>query len=85
MLVISRRKNEEFVFAITPEVARALAAQDPDAQGMVSVASVAVVEFRGDKVRLGITADHRILVHRREVYDAIHGIEREEAVTADVK
>jgi carbon storage regulator len=32
---------------------------------------VAVVDIRGDKVRLGITAPKDVSVHRREVYDAI--------------
>ena len=32
---------------------------------------VKVVEIRGDKVRLGITCDRDIVVHRREVHDAI--------------
>ena len=32
---------------------------------------VTVVDIRGDKVRLGITAPTRIAVHRKEVYDAI--------------
>lgn len=32
---------------------------------------VEVVEIRGDKVRLGITADRDIPVHRREVHNAI--------------
>ena len=34
--------------------------------------TIVVVEVRGDKVRLGITAPKAVLVHRREVYDAIH-------------
>jgi carbon storage regulator len=32
---------------------------------------VTVIEVRGDKVRLGITAPREASVHRREVYDAI--------------
>jgi len=32
---------------------------------------ITVVDIRGDKVRLGITAPPHIAVHRKEVYDAI--------------
>jgi carbon storage regulator len=32
---------------------------------------ITVVDIRGDKVRLGISAPTRIAVHRKEVYDAI--------------
>lgn len=32
---------------------------------------VVIVDIRGDKVRLGITAPTRIAVHRKEVYEAI--------------
>ncbi len=32
---------------------------------------ITVVDIRGDKVRLGITAPTRIAVHRKEVYQAI--------------
>ena len=32
---------------------------------------VTIVDVRGDKVRLGITAPKNIPVHRREVYEAI--------------
>lgn len=34
---------------------------------------ITVVEIRGDKVRLGITAPKEVPVHRREVFEAIHG------------
>jgi len=32
---------------------------------------ISVVDIRGDKVRLGITAPTRIAVHRKEVYESI--------------
>jgi len=32
---------------------------------------IIIVDVRGDKVRLGITAPRCIPVHRREIYDAI--------------
>lgn len=35
--------------------------------------TVTVIEVRGDKVRLGIEAPKDVSVHRREVYEAIHG------------
>lgn len=41
---------------------------------------ITVVDIRGDKVRLGITAPTRIAVHRKEVYEAIK-LENEQAAT----
>lgn len=41
---------------------------------------ITIVDVRGDKVRLGITAPKHIPVHRREIYDAI---QREKAQKAD--
>lgn len=32
---------------------------------------IVIVDVRGDKVRLGITAPREIPVHRKEVYEAI--------------
>lgn len=32
---------------------------------------IIIVDVRGDKVRLGITAPKNVPVHRREIYDAI--------------
>ena len=40
---------------------------------------ITVVDIRGDKVRLGITAPSEIPVHRKEVYDAIKQENREAA------
>lgn len=42
---------------------------------------VTVVDIRGDKIRLGITAPKNVVVHRREVYDAIR---REKQATGTV-
>ena len=44
--------------------------------------TIVVVEIRGDKVRLGVEAPKEIPVHRREVYDAIHRTEQQEAPSA---
>ncbi len=38
---------------------------------------ITIVDIRGDKVRLGITAPATIPVHRKEVYDAIQRENRE--------
>ncbi len=43
---------------------------------------VTVVDIRGDKVRLGITAPKSISVHRKEVYDAIRKENRQAAAEA---
>jgi len=43
---------------------------------------IKVVDIRGDKVRLGITAPPHIPVHRKEVYEAI---QRENQAAAGVK
>ena len=43
---------------------------------------ITVVDIRGDKVRLGITAPTTVPVHRKEVYDAIR---RENMAAAGMK
>lgn len=43
---------------------------------------ITVVDIRGDKVRLGISAPREVQVHRKEVYDAI---KRENAEAAKVQ
>jgi carbon storage regulator len=40
---------------------------------------ITVVDIRGDKVRLGITAPKQIPVHRKEVWDSIQRENREAA------
>jgi carbon storage regulator len=40
---------------------------------------IIIVDVRGDKVRLGITAPRSIPVHRREIYDAIQREKSEKA------
>ncbi len=43
---------------------------------------ITIVDVRGDKVRLGITAPRSIAVHRKEVYNAIQR-EKEEKKEQD--
>jgi carbon storage regulator len=43
---------------------------------------ITIVDVRGDKVRLGITAPKSIPVHRREVYDAIQREKKEKELQA---
>ena len=40
---------------------------------------ITIVDIRGDKVRLGISAPSSVPVHRKEVYDAIKRENRESA------
>src|ERR1700710_1571956 len=43
---------------------------------------ITVVDIRGDKVRLGITAPKEVMVHRKEVYEEI---KKENQAAAQVK
>lgn len=45
---------------------------------------VTIVDVRGDKVKLGITAPREVSVHRQEVYEAIQR-ENEQATKLDPK
>ncbi len=45
---------------------------------------ITVVDIRGDKVRLGITAPPSVPVHRKEVYEAIKR-ENRDAARVDMK
>ncbi len=46
---------------------------------------IIIVDVRGDKVRLGITAPKNISVHRREVYEAIQREKKEKAKKESTK
>ena len=46
---------------------------------------ITIVDVRGDKVRLGITAPRSIDVHRKEVYEAIQREKEGQKETDDVK
>lgn len=61
MLVLSRKKNEGITIVVPPS--------DKE-----QVIKLAVVEIRGDKVRIGTEAEKCVVVHRDEVF---HAIERQ--------
>ena len=44
---------------------------------MVGDIEVMVVDIRGDKVRLGITAPPGVPIHRKEIYEAIRKQEKD--------
>mgnify|MGYP001411139642 CR=1 FL=1 len=46
---------------------------------------ITIVDVRGDKVRLGITAPKHIPVHRREIYDAIQREKAQGVVDGEVQ
>jgi carbon storage regulator len=45
------------------------------------VAEITIVDIRGDKVRIGFTAEKVVTIHRQEVYDAIQRENRSAAKT----
>lgn len=46
---------------------------------------ITIVDVRGDKVRLGITAPRKISVHRKEIYEAIQKEKAEKSDPAHAK
>lgn len=66
MLVLSRQRDETLL-AILPDGTEI---------------EITVVDIRGDKVRLGVNAPKEIVVHRKEVWEAI---KRENRAAAQVK
>ena len=62
MLVITRKKNEQLV--VTP----------PGGRGNLVLT---VVEIRDDKVRIALECGRDWEVHRKEVWDQLHGDESE--------
>ena len=58
MLVLSRNKDDSIIIVPDPD--------KPDEQ-----VEVVIVDVRGDKVRLGINAPRKWLVHRKEIWTAI--------------
>lgn len=57
MLVLSREHNQEIVISTESG----------------EIISLMVIEIRGNKVRLGFDASRKVQIHRREVFEAIHG------------
>ena len=45
---------------------------------------ITIIDVKGDKVRLGITAPRSISVHRKEVYEAIQREKLNEAMAEDI-
>ena len=43
--------------------------------------TITVIDIRGDRVRLGVTAPSDTIVHRQEVYDAIKEAENKKGKT----
>lgn len=56
MLVLSRRREEKIILS----------------NKMGVIAEILVVDIRGDTVRLGITADNSISIHREEIQEEIN-------------
>jgi sRNA-binding carbon storage regulator CsrA len=53
----------------------------PDAMGAIMIV---MVEIRSDRARLGIQTSKDMLVHRRDVYDAIRRFDDDDAAGACV-
>lgn len=64
MLVLSRRVEESIVVMV------------PASAGMDHKITIKIIEIRGDKVRLGISAPDEVPIHREEVYEAIQQLKK---------
>jgi carbon storage regulator len=67
VLVLTRGRDQDVVF----DFSRLSDEQLIELRAAKTPIRIAVVDIRGDRVRLGITAPPAVSVHRREVYDAI--------------
>lgn len=75
MLVLTRKRNQKFVFDLNKLPREELLAMH--ARGEL-LFEVAVLEQRGDRVRLGIEAPKSVPVHRQEVHEAIKRKEKKD-------
>lgn len=58
MLVLSRKREEQVFIEVPPS-------SEP------RLIKLMVVDIRGDKVRIGFTADNCVKINREEIYDVI--------------
>lgn len=58
MLVLSRREDQSIVLRVPPSAYE-------------TEISVTIASIRGDKCRLAFTADRSVVIHRKEIMDAI--------------
>lgn len=78
MLVLSRQQEEQIIFDFTALSDRDIA----DLRSGKTKVSVKIVDIRGDKVRVGTEAPKSVIVHRKEIWDAIRREKREAAATS---
>ena len=61
MLILSRKKEQDIVLTF-------------EGKAGPQRITLKITEIRGDSVRLGITADKSVTIHRKEVQDEIDGV-----------